>query len=65
MSMHFMGGNKAPTKHRSLQEKKDILQPDRKKTTGSTEVNEEFIKAYGADAHPDPEVQDYYKKRGY
>ena len=65
MSMHFMGGNKAPTKHRSLQEKKDILQPDERKR-GSVGINEEFIKAYGADTYPnDPEVQDYYKKRGY
>ncbi len=40
--------------------REDTIQPWTKKG-----VNEKFIKRYGADKHPDPEVRDFYKKRGY
>lgn len=51
-------------KHRSLKEQKDTIQPW-KRIDKRVGVNENFIKVYGADKHPDPEVKEYYKKKGY
>ncbi|MCK4782094.1 hypothetical protein KAS79_04220 [Candidatus Parcubacteria bacterium] len=39
---------------------KDTVQPWTKKG-----VNEKFIKRFGADNHPDTEVRDFYKKKGF
>ena len=52
-------------KHRTTQEQRDTLQPYKKNALGQINVNERFIKAHGADAHPDKGVRDFYKKRGF
>ena len=48
----------------SQEEKKDIIQPYKKKL-GVTGINEDLMKVYGADKHPDPEVRAYYIKKGW
>ena len=48
----------------SLEEKRDITQPY-KKRAGHVGINEDFMKIYGADKHPDPEVAAYYIKKGW
>jgi len=49
-------------KHKTIQEKKDSCQPYKKDGNGRAGVNENFIKVYKD--HPDPEVKEYYQKKG-
>jgi len=50
-----------PTGRRAenIQFEKETIQPWKK----NGDVNEDFIKEYGADAHPDKEVREYYAKQ--
>ena len=53
--------NFMPTGRRAenIQFEKETIQPWKK----NGDVNEDFIKEYGADAHPDKEVREYYAKQ--
>lgn len=70
LSTFYMGGGSKRREsglqtHKSIQEQKDTMQPWEKNGNGGLSVNEDFMKAHGADKHPDPEVRDYYKKKGW
>lgn len=61
----YKGINIQVPKSRTRDNERDTTQPWRKNKKGKVEVNEKFIKIYGADKMPDPEIRAYYKKKGF